>query len=186
SNAAAVNLDNVVTDLSAEISGLTPDTTYNWWVRAVYDNGESAWVMGEDFTTQPLALLVWTEEFNDATTQPLGWGSSQFLWFVGTNYIIGEGTGSYIYTMLTGTNSSKDISTINIGTLSADNLLTFSYKTTSSDFPYNPPFAGTGNIVVNISTDAGQTWNALDVSPNDGLAGWHDVEYDLSDYEDEI
>ncbi|HOD88123.1 MAG TPA: GEVED domain-containing protein, partial [Bacteroidales bacterium] len=48
--------------------------------------------------------------------------------------------------------------------------------------PYAPPASGTGNFVLEISTDFGNTWSEIETVSNNGVAGWQTKAYDLSTY----
>jgi len=79
SDSATVNQNNVVTSLTTSISGLTQNTTYYWWVRALYGADTSSWASGNSFLTQSLTSVIWEEGFTDYLP---------FLW-VGLKIIIG-------------------------------------------------------------------------------------------------
>src|SRR5690606_35730376 len=182
-----VNSNNVVTALTASPNGLTGTTTYNWWVRAIYDGGTSAWVAGTEFTTLPLMPVVWTEGF-DSPSMPLGWQVTNNFSLLHVTALAGESTTSYISKNLygTGTNATGGFSTVNVGPLTANNRLRFIYKLANYNEPYAPPALDSGNFVVEISNNIGLSWTVLDTISNNGIAGWQSKAFDLADYEGEI
>src|SRR5690606_12235881 len=118
-----VNQNNVVTSLTSSISGLSPNTDYYWWVRAVYQSNTSDWV-GESFSTQGLSSVVWEENFTGLSTIPAGWFQEN-NWNVGTTSALNPSAGNYIYHHLQGTITETSFSTINIGPLGENDRLKF-------------------------------------------------------------
>src|SRR5690606_2487638 len=176
--------DNVVTELTANLSDLTQGTTYHWWVRAIYDtDAMSVWVAGPTFNTGLLATVTWTESF-DTTTLPQGWATSGFN-VSNSVSALSPASGNYIYTQVY-TTAVKSFSTINVGPLGENDRLKFEYKLADATTPNSYPGTGTGNFVVEISTDYGNTWTTLETVHNNGLSGWQVKQYNLSTYEGEV
>src|SRR5690606_14014831 len=137
-NSAEANENHLITVLNGTMTVLTPNTTYQWWLRAVYGtDGVSQWTEGTPFTTQPLAPVVWTEDFTAlGSSLPVGWSQNNY-WTVGTHLALNPASGNAIYkTIFDATIGSGEFSTINVGPLGVKDFLRFDYKLAVNNYPY--------------------------------------------------
>lgn len=160
------------------LSGLTPGMSYAFYVQADCGGEYSTWSGPLSFTTPTVIPVPYFEGFATTTT-PAGWSTTG--WLIGSNRGATGNPGYNIYKNLY-TATPGVFTTANIGTVAADMLLTFDYKTSNYSSPYAPPATGSGNFVVSVSTDYGTTYSDIDTQPNDGIAGWHSKSYDLTAY----
>jgi hypothetical protein len=174
-----------VNDTFFEMTPLTATTLYHFYVRSVCSGGVySDWTNLRTFSTVALAPVPYTEPFATATV-PVGYTLTEFS--VGSdynNYVPGN-PASNIYYNVDSYPGSGNFSTINIGPLLPNYALAFEYKLALySDGGVVP--TGTGNFVVAISTDWGDTYTNIDTVDNNGLAGYQPYSLDLSAYDTEI
>ncbi|WP_181369480.1 GEVED domain-containing protein [Flavobacterium album] len=170
---------NVGSALSANITGLTQGTTYYIRVRAL--NGTvcySANSTSLTATTQYITTAPWTEGFAVASTVPAGWVAAN--WTVGI--IVAGNTNIGIYRNLYSGNTTSNLSTINVGVLPASQQLTLKYYYANYDDQSTSPVAGSGNMVVSVSTDYGATYTDIGTIANDGTLAWKEYTRDLSAY----
>ncbi|MDD2636821.1 MAG: hypothetical protein PHW82_15115 [Bacteroidales bacterium] len=144
---------------------------------------------GESATSTPvevdinIAPLTYTEEFN-TTDVPACWTTTG--WEIGSANGVTGNPGNNIYTSLSASNETATFTTGGIGPIIADTYLSFDYIVANSNTPYGPPPIGTGNFVVSISTDGGNTYTDLEQVNNNLTAGWQLKSYNLSSYSGEI
>lgn len=164
------------------LQNLQSGTNYYVWARRVcVGNDQSLW-KSTSFTTFLTAPTPWNEPFT-TTAVPQGWTTT--AWTIGTNLKITESAGNVIYKNVDGSNQTGTFTTISVGQVRENQLLTFKFKLanyTAENGIYNPPAAGSGNFVISISTDFGTTYNIIETKANDGIAGWQDFSYDLSNF----
>ncbi|WP_162927098.1 fibronectin type III domain-containing protein [Flavobacterium psychrotrophum] len=183
--AGAVFTDSTVST-GTTLTNLTQGTQYTVYVRTFCGGTDySAWTTGTTFSTHMLTPVTWTEPFA-TTTLPTGWvNSSTAAWTIGNaSTSIGAGNGNYIYRALNNTNTTSSFTTINVGLLTADNRLKFDYKVALNNG--DPAAADTGNFVVEISTNYGNTWTTLETVANSSLTGWHTKFYPLASYTGQV
>ncbi len=186
STGLAASGNTTVPTVSTTVGGLTQGQTYSLYVRSNCGSSDvSDWTVATTFTTQYVTPVTWTEGFT-TTTLPDGWTNPTPVWSIGTLTQLGTGTGNYIYRLLNNTNTTAAFTTINVGPLDANDRLKFSYKIVENTNPYNPAAAGSGNFVVEVSTNFGQTWTTLETVNNNGLAGWQIKAYSLAAYNGQI
>ena len=160
------------------LSGLSSGTSYTFYVQSDCGGEYSDWSGPVSFATQIVAPVPYFEGFATTTT-PAGWERTG--WSIGSTRGATGNPGNNIYKNLY-TATPGTFTTVNIGTVAADMLLTFDYKTSNYSSPYAPPAVGSGNFVVSVSTDYGATYTEIDTQPNNGIAGWHSKSYDLATY----
>ncbi|MCZ2222535.1 MAG: T9SS type A sorting domain-containing protein, partial [Chitinophagales bacterium] len=169
---------------STSVSGLTAYTTYYLHVRSVCSVGDtSAWVTSASFTTP--AAIPWSETFSTATL-PTGWAVSSYSGPSTVTALNSGTTSNYMYKNLYSSQPTGYFTTVNVGVVSGSEALSFRYRTANFAGPYDPPVSGSGNFVVEISTDNGATYSTLETVVNDGIAGWKNKTYDLSPYAGEV
>ncbi|MDY0075711.1 MAG: fibronectin type III domain-containing protein [Bacteroidales bacterium] len=162
------------------LAGLTQNTTYDWYVQAACGvGGESDWAGPKTFTTHSLSTTPYTQGFA-TTTPPEGWLTTD--WTIGTTEAIPAIDGNYIRGYLGPYYLSTTITTNNIGLVSAGMQLSFYYAHANYDPPYSPPGIGSGNFVVSVSTDYGQSYTELGTVSNNNTATWQYKFYDLTAY----
>ncbi len=104
----------------------------------------------------------YSQNFNASTTIPTGWVNTS-SWLIASNH--GNSTGNGIYKRLLTSTSTAQFSVIPIGPIGANDVLTFDYRllnyATTANYPTNTTATplGFGNIIVQISTDCGSTFN---------------------------
>src|SRR5690606_12952985 len=142
-----------VSGTTATVSGLTDNTAYDFYVMTDCGatDGESTYSSKVDFTTLLIpATVPWNEGFATTST-PVGWTSSWAI--TGSATTLPGAEGNYIYKNIYGTGSTgTSFTTINVGTVEADNVLSFNYSVKKFNSPTD---TANGNFVVAISTDGG-------------------------------
>ncbi len=177
--------------VNAEITSITTDeileanTEYFVWMRSICDNDSfSDWAGPYRIITPLCVPAPWTEFF-DLPTLPTGWTNNNSLGTAG-QIDAGGASGNYIYKHSYNSNTAVGrFSTLVINNITGAEYLSFDYKIAQYTFPYEPPVAGTGNFVLEISTDFGNTWTQIETVNNNGIKGWQNKIYSLADYADE-
>ena len=183
------------TGASVSVTGLALGTTYNVKVieytrcgSGPYDNyfNVSSGTNSSSVTTTAVTAVPWNEGFA-TTTLPSGWLNTSSLSIsssiselnpaLATNYIYtniyDDGWSSYY--------PSANFSTPIFATLPSNYRLVFDYKINNYGLT-TAPGAGTGNVVVAISTNYGSSFTNLQTINNNGTTGWQNVVIDLSSY----
>jgi hypothetical protein len=162
---------------SVSVSDLTSGSTYYFHVRSMCANGEmGSWVTSSALIMPVITPVPWTEGFA-TTTLPAQWSNNGYA--VGTSG--GGNPGNAIYDNLYSFSTTANFATPNLGTIATNHIFTFDYKLVNWG-DSNTPAAGSGNFVVQISTDFGATYTTLETVDNDGVAGWRQKSYDLAAY----
>lgn len=168
-------LPSVLTD---GISGLTPASTYYVWVRSVCSSTDkSGWVSGGSFITELLVPSPWSEGFS-STTAPSGFNTAG--WSIGSTRGVTGNPGNNIYKNLYSTVISGEFSTLNIGPLSANDILSFDFKSALYSSPYGALAAGSGYFKVLVSTNFGQTYTQIDSVSLLTVNTWQNKSYSLA------
>ncbi|MFN7676282.1 GEVED domain-containing protein, partial [Flavobacterium sp.] len=170
-----------LTTTSYAATGLNPSTNYEFYVRAACTPGSlySSWTGPFAFSTLFVAPTPYSQSF-DTTTTPAEWSLTSFTIAAVAN--LAPSTNAVSINLWSSTPSGS-ISTVNIGPVLADQFLSFDYRLI--DFAAGTttvPGAGTGDYVVQISTDFGATYTNLETVANDGIGGWRNKLYNLSTY----
>jgi hypothetical protein len=170
-----------LTTTSYAATGLNPSTNYEFYVRAACTPGSlySSWTGPFTFSTLLVEPTPYSQSF-DTTTTPADWSLTNFS--IGAVANLAPTTNAVSLNLWSSTPSGS-ISTVNIGQVLAGQYLSFDYRLI--DFATGTtlvPGAGTGNYVVQISTDFGATFTNLETVANDGIGGWRNKLYDLSTY----
>lgn len=169
-------------ETTINLTDLPTSTDLYFYIQSVCDDEEtSAWSAATFFHTVDVTPSPWIEAFSSSL--PLGWTSS----FTNTNNGTlqnAEITGYYLYRNLYSWTPSAELTTINVGPILANDELTFDYRLKNYSGT-NAPGAGSGNFVVSISTDFGETYTDVETVDNNSLTTTQTFTYDLSDYEDE-
>jgi hypothetical protein len=87
-----------------------------------------------------------------------------------------------MYKNLYSSATTGNFSTVLVGPISGTEDFSFDYKIANYYSPYAPPASGTGNFVLEISTDLGNTWVPIETVDNNGVAGWQNKSYPISTY----
>jgi len=130
-----------------------------------------------------IAALPYIEEFITTST-PACWTTTG--WTIGSTRGVTGNPGNNIYKNLSSTAATATFTTGGIGPITSGTYLFFDYITANYSSPYAPPATGTGNFVVSVSIDGGNSYTELETVANDGLAGWKIKYYDLSPYVGDI
>jgi len=163
---------------SCTISGLTPGQNVYWYVKNVCSEVlESDWAGPASFTTQYVEPVPYEEGFL-TTSVPVGWNTSG--WIIGSARGVTGNPGNNIYKNLWASATTGTFNTVNIGPIANGMKLTFDWIAANYSAPYGPPAINSGNYVIAISTDYGNTYTNLETVTNNGIAGWQSKEYDLS------
>lgn len=162
-----------------ELTGLDAGTGYAFYVQAVCDGEESDWAGPRDFTTEFTAPVPYFEGFA-ATTPPAGWTTTG--WTIGTTAAIPPIDGNYIRRNLWGSVPTAMFTTLNIGPVAADMELSFDYVLANFNTPFDPPEEGSGDFIVAVSTDFGETYEEVETIVNNGVAGWQNYSVPLDEY----
>lgn len=169
-------------ETTINLTDLPTSTDLYFYIQSVCDDEEtSAWSAATFFHTVDVTPSPWIEAFSSSL--PLGWTSS----FTNANNGTlqnAEITGYYLYRNLYSWNPSSQLTTINVGPIQANDEFTVDYRLKNYSGT-NAPGAGSGNFVVSISTDFGETYTDVETVDNNSLTTTQTFTYDLSDYEDE-
>jgi hypothetical protein len=180
-NIAPTATDEVIptNSTTANLTLLANGTAHYVFVRSVCSSAtKSAWKV-IDFKTILTTPAPWIETFTGATFP--GWVTTG--WNIGTDRGATGNTGRNIYKNLFGTTPAGEFSTINVGPLPANAVLSFDYKQGNYNSPY-VPLADWGNFEVQVSTDFGATWTSMATVTNEaGTGGYIAKTYPLSAYE---
>ncbi|MGY0392708.1 M14 family zinc carboxypeptidase [Bizionia sp. KMM 8389] len=170
------------------ITGLSPNTTYEFEVKSYCRPNSSAYSIAEQFTTATLAPCTGSSvsTFPYVETFDSGLG----LWTQGENDIPGNnyedwtlnsgstpssatgpnddftGNGNYIYTEASNSNSTSNIGQNVTVTLISPCFDLTGYEDANFSFYYHMFGAHMGSLSVEISLDNGTTWNQLDAAGN--------------------
>lgn len=161
------------------LAGLDAGTTYAFYVQSICNEETSEWAGPVSFTTQLVEPAPWFEGFATTTT-PQGWTTTG--WNIGTTTAITPVDGNYIRKNLWSSATTGTFTTINVGPIEQEMVLTFDYALANFSGPYNPPATGSGDFVVSVSTDFGLTYLVQETIENDGVAGWQTFSLDLAEF----
>lgn len=162
---------------SVNLTSLSGNTLHYFWVRSNCTTEQTAWT-GSTFTTQLVVPAPYNEGFA-TTTAPAGYGGNMTY---GSSTGAGGNPGNTVYRNLYSSVTTSNFSTVNIGPVNAAHVLSFDYRLADFNSPYAPPAAGSGNYVVEISTDYGATYSTLETVTNDAVAGWRTKSYPMTSY----
>ena len=172
-----------VADTFFVMTPLTATTLYHFYVRSVCSGGVySDWTNLRTFSTVALAPVPYTEGFT-STSIPVGYNLTRFS--VGSLTYVPGNPANNLYANLYSSYPTGVISTINIGPLQTNYELAFEYSYANYSGG-GAVTAGSGNFVVAISTDWGNTYTNVDTVVNNGLAGYQNYSFDLSAYDTQI
>lgn len=182
-----------IEDLPINLEGLELSTTYYVYVKAnCTAEDSSSWTAVKSFSTPLATPSPWFEGFAEADMLPVGWSLLE-----GTElYVDGEGDtdsefgvfntnilNSYLYyDPWWGGQEVVAFSTINVGPILEGDAFSFKYVLGEDYWSGTVPGAGSGNIVVEFSTDFGSTYSTIATIPNNGISGFQQLSYDLEDY----
>jgi hypothetical protein len=169
----------ITSSITADISGLTISTTYNFYVRAICGAGDTSSWVPYTFSTTYAKPRPWLEAF-DTTAVPTDWSTAS--WILGTSSSIPNEVTNILYKNLYSGTPNGNFTSVNVGAILAGDALTFNYQYNEYSSPYGPTAAGSGNFVVAISTDFGATYTDVATVLNDGTAGWKTFTQDLTTY----
>lgn len=166
-----------VTDTFFTFSGLSETTQYKCYVRAVCSGNEfSQWTPVASFTTNIAAGVPYFEPFN-SLNYPVGYLLSG--WGIGG---VGGVTGNPANNLFSQNQNNSYFRTIAIGPLSNNMELTFDFKWSMYQPPYNAVPANRAYFCVGISTDWGATYSFIDTVYSNAVIGYQPYSLDLSPY----
>jgi hypothetical protein len=167
---------------TAGVTGLSAATTYSLYVRSVCSGTEfSNWAGPQVFST-PVVLPSPHSQGFATTSVPSGWSTTG--WTIGSTRGATGNPGTNIYKNFwnaTGANSGS-FTTVNVGPITAGSFLSFDYKASNYDSPFAPPAAGSGNFVVEVSANFGNSYAILETIVLDGGVGYRKKIYDLASF----
>ena len=178
------------TGATVTVSGLLPNTQY--FVKVIqylrcgsaapfdyYFNATTGTNANTVTTTAPTAL-PWAEEFA-TTTLPINWVNTSFT--VGSLAALNPSLATnYVYRNAYSFSTTGNLVTPIFVPLPANHRFVFNYKANDFSAPNNTTAAGSGNIIVAISTNNGTSYTDVATTPNNGLAGWQSYALDLAAY----
>ena len=172
--------------------GLSPATTYYWWVRANCGSGDtSVWMSGPSFTTGCVAASAPTpiesfDSFTGVAPSPACWleatgtlAASSVLTGTTSNWLLKSNGFANISSANKGASinlyqNKKDwiiSNPIDLGTTAGDYQLRYKYAVTSYNGTTAQSTLGTHRVSVVVSTDGGSTWSDANVIKNYTGAG---------------
>ena len=167
-------------DTFATIASLTSNTSYKFYVRSICSIGDSSlWSGPYTFKTQVLNPIPSMEPFLTTTT-PTGYNITG--WTIGSTRGVTGNPGNNIYKNLYSSATTGQFTTANFGPVQSNTVLNFDYKVSLYDSPYGPVPANSGNFIVAVSTDWGNTYFNVDTIENNGLTGYQAYSLNLSTY----
>lgn len=182
-NPANAEEGTLISNVNANVyvlSGLQPNTAYDWYVQAACSDEEtSTWTGRKPFTTKHLTSAPYTQEFTTTST-PDGWTKDH--WFIETVSQTPVLDGNYIICNLWSSSFLRTFEMINIGPISADMALSFYYNHINYSDPQLSPGPGSGGFEISISTDYGATYSVLETVNNNTSADWQYKEISISGY----
>src|SRR5690554_4014219 len=138
----------------------------------------------EDYTIVVMAPYTWSEKFPLVEYDlPLGWTNLEGYWFIKEPEELPIADGNVAYAQIS--DESAALLTPVIGPLGEDYIFSAIINSWDYSSPFLPPSAGTVNILLEVTTDEGESFTELATITNDGTAGWKRVTVDLSAYENQ-
>lgn len=181
-SAAGTIIQNITTT-SYTFTNLGNDTAYDFYVRRICTDEESAWkgpLLLDEILITP---SPWLENFTGGQTYPLGWkqGTGGIWEFSPVTADHGNSIHTDIYDFsFLGSVPSASFSTINVGPILTRDQLSFNYLL--MDEYGDPAYTGLGRLKVELSTDFGSSFSTIETIESDGTEGWQPFTYDLADY----
>ncbi|MBK9290168.1 MAG: choice-of-anchor J domain-containing protein [Bacteroidetes bacterium] len=164
---------------TASVTGLTGGETYNLYVRSACGGLDfSNWAGPTTFSTPCSPVAPPFFEGFSTTTVPACWNTTG--WLIGSTAAIGGNPGNSIYKNLWSSATSGVFTLVPIGPLTDGMIFSFDYKLANYSAPNDPPAIGSGNFVIEYSTNFGSSWNNLATVTNNGVAGWQPLSYPLT------
>lgn len=179
-----------VTSASYDFTDLDGTESYQFYVRrdcSETDDGVSAWAGPFNFSIPLVTPSPWHEGFEE-DEWPDGWDVTAGIQWNVNDYVEPVLDGYNLNTLLFGdwltgySNEVVGFSTINVSPILSGDTFSFSYLIGEDLILGTIPEEGTGNIVVELSTDFGLTYTEIGTIENNGVAGWQEFSYGLDDY----
>lgn len=166
--------------VTKDLTGLSSSTTYSVYIRSNCGSGDySGWTGVYNFTTELVVGLPYSEPFTTTST-PSGYNISG--WSISSIRGVTGNPGNNIYKNLWSSATTGEFITLNIGTIVSGTKLSFDYKHSNYDSPYDSPGTGTGSFQVQISTNYGGSFSTIATINNDASSTWRNLEYNLNSY----
>ncbi|MCX7549862.1 M14 family zinc carboxypeptidase, partial [Xanthomarina sp. F2636L] len=171
-----------------QITGLSPNTTYEFQVKSYCGSNSTSYSSSQQFTTtSPVPCVgntvssfpytetfdgdlgLWTQGLNDIP------GTNYEDWTLNAGSTVSTGTGpnddftgggNYLYTEASNANATTNIGQDVTVTLISPCIDLSAYENTNFSFYYHMVGAAIGTISVEVSLDNGIIWNQLDASGN--------------------
>jgi hypothetical protein len=161
------------------ITGLTPSTDYNVYIRANCGQDDySVWAMF-GFSSGFVSPVPYIEQFL-STDIPENWSTEG--WSIGSARGVRGNLDINVYKNLNSDEPASSFTTGLMGVIESGNQLLFDVKFADFDAPFSAPAPGAGNFTVSVSTDFGVTYTDIETVVFDGTEGWQTKIYDLSAY----
>lgn len=162
------------------ISGLPSGATRHLWARRVCTEDEKSPWKSVSFATILTTPAPWTETFT-SSTPPAGWSTTG--WSIGTSRGANGNPSTNIYKNIFSTTPTGAFTTIPVGPLpDGSYTLSFDYKQSAYASPY-ASLENWGDVMIEVSTDFGTTWDFLSSIDNEeGTGGYSTKTYPLSGY----
>lgn len=176
------------TNTSYTITGLSPNTNYQVYVRGICNLDTSVWSAPINFTTLYSASVPYHEPFNTTAT-PQGYSLSGLIgsgWFIGSVRGVLGNPPQNIYKNLYSSIPQADFLTCYIGPLQPSMFLVYEYIHANYSSPYAPPGPGTGWFRVQVTDDMGASWTTVDSVSNSSVAGYQTRVVPMNAYDGQI
>ena len=162
---------------TANLSSLSPATTYYFWVRTKGCDTNSAWSASGNFTTACAVVIAptviqtfdtylppcWAEATGTVTSSSVLSGTTS-RWDTSANFGNGSGSNKGVKINLYGTNNDWLISNqIDLGTTPSQYRVSYKMAVTSYNGTTAQSTIGTHQVRLIVSTDGGTTWSNTNV-----------------------
>lgn len=167
--------------VNASLTALNSGIAYTFHIRSNCGNGDLGTWVSTSFTTVFVAPTPYFEPFATTAT-PVGYNTTSFLIGSTAGVTGNPSPGNNIYINLWSSTTSGSFNTVNIGPISAGQLLSFDYKHSNFSTPFDAPAAGAGSFNLQLSTDLGANYTTVQSFTVTNTNAWQSFNYDLTPY----
>jgi hypothetical protein len=133
-------------------------------------------------TTSSISPTPWSEGFATGVATFPNWQTTSGAAVGSTAALDPALSSNYWYVNLYGTRVTAAVTTPIIGSIPSNYRFVVKYKLANYSSPYAPPASGSGDFIVDISTDNGTSYTNVETIANNAVAGWQEYVLNLSAY----